>query len=208
MALNTIYQVIHKQLFGTTIQCQNVYFFNHVVGTGHATQLGSLFATEAVALVNAMQSSGVHNVSVDVINLGDLSDFVSLIVVGSGINVAEPMPAFNAISFTVKPNTRAVRHGGKRIVGLPEASAIIDEISSAPILDAMEAYRIFLQSNFEGDDDTWAPIIVKRIREPIVGSVPPAFTYRLPVTDGELVYGGVLVALASKFVKHQTSRTT
>ncbi len=208
MALNSVYQVIHKQIFGTTINCENVYYFNHVVGTGHATQLGSLFATEAVALVNAMQSSNVHNVSVDVINLGDLSDFVSLIVVGAGINEAEPMPAFNAISFTVKPNTRAVRHGGKRIVGIPENSAVVDEITSAPILAAMEAYRIFLQSNFEGDDDTWAPIIVKRVREEVPDTVPQAYTYRLPTTDAELVFGGVLVALSSKFVKHQTSRTT
>jgi hypothetical protein len=208
MALNTIYQVIHKQLFGTTIKTENVYFFNHISGTGDATALASDFVTTAVALVNAMQSSAVHNQAVDVINLGDTADFESLPVIGSGANVAEPMPAFNAISFTVKPDDRALRHGGKRIVGLPEASAVINEITSAPILDAMEAYRIFLMNDFVGEFDTWKPILVKRVRTPVAGTVPLKYTYRLPETDDELVTAGILLALSNVFVQHQTSRTT
>ncbi len=208
MALNTIYQVIHKQLFGSTILTENVYFYDHISGTGDASNLANDFITTAVPLVNAMQSSGVHNQSVDVINLGDTADFDSLTVSGDGANVAEPMPAFNAISFTVKSDDRAVRHGGKRIVGLPEASAVINEITSGPILAAMEAYRMFLEDDFVGFADTWKPIIIKRVRTAVTGTVPLRYTYRLPETDLELVTAGVLVALSNVFVQHQTSRTT
>ncbi len=207
MALNTIYQVIHRQIFGTTILTENVYFYNHISGTGDATALASDFVTTAVALVNNMQSANIRNQSVDVINLGDTGDFESLPVIGGGAAVLEPMPAFNAISFTVKSDDRAVRHGGKRIVGLPEASAVVDEITSAPILAAMEAYRLFLMNDFVGAGDTWKPIIIKRVRTAVAGTVPLKYTYRLPATDAELVSAGILLALANVFVKHQTSRT-
>lgn len=208
MALNTIYQVIHKQLFGTTIQCENVYFYDHISGTGDASNLANDWLVTGVPLVNAMQSSGVHNVSVDVINLGDTGDFDSLPAGGDGTDVAEPMPAFNAISFTVKSDDRAVRHGGKRIVGLAEAAATINEILSAPILAAMELYRQFLEDDFVGFADTWKPVIVKRVRTPVAGTVPLKYTYRLPETDAELVTAGILQASSNVFVQHQTSRTT
>ena len=207
MALDTFYQVVHNQLFGTTIKCENVYFFNHITGTGDAADLATDFL-QIIDLVNAMQSSGVHNVSTIVTNLGDTADFQEDTTTGDGINVAEPLPAFNAISFTVKPDDRAVRHGGKRIVGLPEASAVINEITSAPILAAMEAYRIQLQSNLVGVADTWQPVIIKRVRTAVPGTTPVKYTYRLPETDEELVFAGVLIATDSIFLTSQVSRKT
>jgi hypothetical protein len=202
-----IYQVIHKQLFNSKIKCENVYFYNHIAGTGNAANLATDFLA-VIDLVNAMQSANVVNTGTDVINLGDTSDFQSDITTGAGINVAESMPALNAISFTVKPDNRAVRHGGKRITGIPEASAVIDEITSAPILAAMEAYRVQLQANLVGAGDTWQPIIVKRVRTAVAGTVPLRYTYRLPATDSELVFAGVLVASSNVFLSSQVSRHT
>lgn len=206
MALNTIYQLIHNQSFDGE-ELANVYFFNHAVGTGTSVDLATDFETDVLPAVEALQCVQVVSRSIDVINLGDLADFYSLVIpAGHGALEGEMLPIFNAIGYTLKLDTRAVRPGSKRIAGIPEVEQVDGTITNAGYLASMESLRIILENNVVGAADTWQPVVLKRVRTAVAGTVPLKYRYRLPRTDDELVFGGVTVALTSPDIKHQVSR--
>ena len=207
MALSDLYVVKHFQSFQGQ-ECLNVYTYECIDGTGGAVNLASDFATELLPTINQIQSSNVGNVDLDVANMGSSTDFDLYVLTGGGALVAESMPAFNAVSYTFKSNDRAVRHGGKRYVGIPESVATVNTIDGATYLGYMEDLRDALFANIVGAANTWRPVLVKRIRTAVTGTVPLRYTYRMPTTGDPLTVAGILAVLVSNKVKHQTSRQT
>jgi len=205
MALADIYQVKHFQDFQGE-EVLNVYFYERSLGTGGAVDLANDWQDAVLPAVNQIQSSNILNVRLDVASLGDAADFDVATLIDGGLLVAESMPIFNAISYTFKPDTRAVRHGGKRYCGVPESVATVGEITGATYLGYMETLRGILAAPIVGGANTWRPVLVKRIRTTIAGTTPPKYRYRLPITGDPLVVAGLLSVLVSKDVKHQTSR--
>ena len=207
MPLNTLYQLRMKQEWGTGGKpLESVYFFDHTAGSGDWADLAAAFGASYVPAVNDLQATVVKNASLDVINLGEPTDFGFLPVVGAGTFVGEVLPPFNAISYTLKVNTRAVAKGSKRISGIPEAVQNFGVISDAGYLADMEVLRLILSQELVDGGNTWLPVIVKRIKESIVGTVPPQFTYRLPTTGDTLTLGEVVAVLTTANIKHQVSR--
>lgn len=208
MPLNTVYQVKMRQKWGsdTGKPLESVFFFDHTAGDGVATDLALAFGTSIGANVNAIQTGVVKNYSIDVINLGDLGDFDSLPWVGTGVISGDTLPPTNAVSYTLKVNTRAVKKGSKRFSGIPEAAVLQGIITLDTYLASIELLRIALQQEIVSADDTWLPVIVKRIKEPVVGTVPLEYTYRLPTVGDTLVLGEVVTALTTNVSKHQVSR--
>lgn len=207
MALSDIYMVKHFQDFEDQ-QCLNVYFYELFDGVGGAIPLSVAWQETILPAVNQAQSSNVRNVSLDVINLGDTTDFDSVAVVGGGALAAESLPAFNALSYTFKSDDRAVRHGGKRYVGVPESTTLINDIVDPTYLGYMEDLRIALFGNVVGTVSSWRPVLIKRIKTAIPDTSPEQFTYRLPTTGDPLTVAGLLSVLVSNKVRHQTSRQT
>jgi hypothetical protein len=118
----------------------------------------------------------------------------------------ESLPSFAAIGYTLKLNTRAVRPGSKRIAGIPEIVTNRQTITDAAYIALMEAFRLKLQSPLVGAADTWQLVVVKRVKTPVVGTVPLQYDYRMPTTDADLVYGSVVAALTSTTISSQVSR--
>lgn len=207
MALNTIYQLRHVQRWGGTGKpLESVYFFNHTAGLGKAIDLAQDFTTIMVPLVLALQANLVENVSIDVINMGDLSDFYSTPLLGSGEYVDQALPPYVSVGFTQKLDTRAVRKGGKRISGIPESVAANGSVIEGTYITKMDNYRAQLQVAMTSVSDTWLPVVIKRVKTAVPGTVPQQYTYRLPKTDAELVVANVVTALTSPVLTHQTSR--
>jgi len=206
MALDALYMLRHLQSqFGQEIE--NVYFYNHVAGSGSSVDLALAWQANILELVQAMQVPGVLSNGLIVTNMGDLGDFTTLPLASSGsYSEVNPLPAFNAISFTMKLNTRAVRPGSKRITGIAEAATAGNEIVVAELLDAMEAFRISLQTNLVSGGDTWENVVVKRVKTAIPDTTPVQYRYRLPTIGETPVVGTVVAALDNKIVSSQVSR--
>lgn len=207
MALADIYLLKHFQTFQEQ-PCLNIYQFEKIDGTGGAIDLADDFAELVLPAVNQIQSTNVENVRLDVGSLGNSSDFTEYNLIGGGALAAESLPAFNAVSFTFKPNDRAVRHGGKRYVGVPESVTLVNKIVEATYLGYMEALRLKLLNNIVGAANTWRPVLVKRIRTTVSGTVPPKYRYAYPKVGDPLTVAGILSVLVSDSVKHQVSRQT
>lgn len=207
MSLNTIYQLRHVQQFGTGGKMlENVYFFNHTAGLGVAIDLAQDFQNIMLPLVHALQSNVVVDKSIDVINLGNLGDFYSTPVIDSGDHDAQSLPPYAAVGFTQKLDTRAVRKGSKRISGVPEFAQSNGVITDGGYITAMNNLRAQLQIAMTSVSDTWLPVVLKRVKTAVEGTVPQQYKYRLPRTDGELVVGNVVTCLTSPALTHQTSR--
>lgn len=209
MALSDVWMLtFFQRIHDTAERMLGNYFYTSVDATANANTLAAAF-TDAVdgmvPLINAIQTPGMHNDSVRVINLGLLSDFADLPVSGSGTDAnAETLPVHDAISFTLKINTRAMRPGSKRISGIAEANVVNGIVTQAGMITAIGALEIGLAAEIVDGAATFLPVIVKRIGLPL--GDPPYTSYRLPETDGELVTGQVVAALASLKVSHQVSR--
>jgi hypothetical protein len=207
MSLNTIYQVRARQQFNTGgKEMETVWFFDHTAGVGNASDLAVAWGTSRGDLINPLQTLDVHNYSIDVINLGDLSDFVSLPWTGVGGITDDSLPPYAALGYTMKLNTRAVRKGSKRISGIPESAGRNGVITLGSYLTLMETLRLAMQQEITTASDTWLPVVVKRVRTAIPGTTPTRYTYRLPTSDAELVVGEVVVVLTSPVLSHQVSR--
>lgn len=207
MALSSIYQIVFNQTYLTGGRnSQNVFFYDHTAGVGNASQLATAFAASIVAAINAIQTNVMKNVDLRIINLGNLADFANPAIVGIGSIGGATLPPHSSMSFTTKVNTRAVRHGGHRVSGVPESAQTNGVIDDDGYFASVELLRIAMQQELVSADDTWLPIVVGRVKEPVVGTVPLKYTYRLPRIDSELRIGEIVVALTTRNVGHQVSR--
>lgn len=207
MSLDTTYLLRLRQLWNVGGKpMENVFFYEHTAGSGDAFTLAEAFDLVMLPKINDLQWAGVQNSNIDVYNMGDPTDFISYPATGVGLQSGDSLPPHSAINFTMKLSTRAVRKGSKRFSGIPEAVQENGYILDAAYLAKMETLRLALFAELVSDLDTFLPIVVKRVKEPVVGTVPLQYTYRLPITDGELVVGEVATATTAPIVSHQVSR--
>jgi hypothetical protein len=204
--LNTIYLLRDvATMDGQNIE--NVYFFERVLGDGPATSLALDFVGEWLPSILALQSNAMVHLGISVLNLGDLGDFANLPLVTNGTyGTDDPLPSFNAVGYTFKLNTRAVRPGGKRIAGIPEVVTTKNEITDAEYITRIEALRLKFSADLEGADDTWRPVVIKRTKQAIAGTVPTQYRYGLPTSADPLVVGNVAAVLSSTKITSQVSR--
>lgn len=207
MPLNTIYQARIIQTWGEGgNKMENVFFYDHTAGSGNALTLAELLETGCLALINDLQTQFVKNVSIDVINLGDLSDFISYPITGEGGWAGDSLPPYAAVGFTMKVNTRAVRHGSKRFSGVPESAQDDGKVTDPSYVTNIDAMRVFLSQEVVGASDTFLPVVVKRIRTAVPGTTPTQYTYRLPRAGDTLTLGEVVTVIDSLTLSHQVSR--
>ena len=208
MPLNTLYQLRLKQTWDTGGKpMENVFFYLHTAGESPAGNLAQSFEETVLPKITNLQTTLVKNVSIDVINLGNPADFISWPISGTGEYAAEALPPHSALNFTMKLNTRAVRKGSKRISGIPETVQIDGKITLAGYITRIEEFRAILPLEVETVNDTWLPVVPKRVKIAVPNTQPVQYTYRLPQADAELVIGEVLTATTTLNISHQVSRS-
>jgi len=205
MSLDSCYQLLVKSDFrGQDVL--NVFFYEHATGAGFAGDLILDFNEVILPAILAIQTNAIQMVSVEAINLGILADFYVLATTGEGAYAEQSLPPSDAIGFTLKTDTRAVRPGSKRICAVPESAVGEGEILDAPYIAKIETLRALLGVNIIGTSDTWKPVVLKRTKTAIAGTVPTKYRYGLPKTEGDYLAAGILSVLTGEFVTSQVSR--
>lgn len=203
--LEKIYLLTHFMTFFGQ-QIMNVYFYNHTTGAGGAGILCAAFDDQVVPKIKAIQSADINHVQVSAYSLDDLSDFANLTLSGLGAYEVESLPPTDAVGFTYKVNTRAVKPGSKRICGIPESVTASGQIQNATYLGLIETLRLQFVEDLTGIADAFAPVVIKRVKTAIPGTTPVQYRYTLPTDDSELVIGGVTDVLSNVYVTTQVSR--
>lgn len=201
MPLSDILQLTDYQRLPSGEPIQNDYFYEMSDSAGNAEDLLAIWITDFLPSIRGIQSSALVHSLIRVINLGDVADFFEDAT--AGVVGTRPGPVRNewdAFAFTLRPATRAVRPGSKRIGGVPEGDAEYTNgvVTDTAMLILLQAARTQFDDVLVGDDASYTPVIIKRVLD--------GTTYRLPETDGELLAVPVAVALLNTKITHQVSR--
>jgi len=206
MPLDEIYHIIHAgTLQGEAVQ--NDYFYRVDTGVPSALNIAQAFIEDIQPLVVGWLCNNLVFNRVKVINLGDLTDFYDATVTGTGEVTANMLPPANAVNITMRTDTRAVRPGSKRYSGIGVTAATDGVITDATVIGLINELATALASPIGYDTEPEAmykPIVVKRVFDAEIGEEGG---YRLPKTDGELVFGNVTGALWNTKVSHQDTRS-
>lgn len=201
MALSDVFKCTDYQRLPSGEQILNTYFYQRLDPAGDAPDLLAAFVSDVGDAVKAVQSVALVHYLWRVESLGDLADFDEFSVAG---DIGDFSPGvrneWDAYAFTLRPSTRAVRPGSKRIGGVPEADTNYTNgvITGADHLILLQALRVQLGALLEGALSQYQPVIVKRVLD--------GGSYRLPETDLELVSVPVAQVLFNTKISHQVSR--
>jgi hypothetical protein len=159
-----------------------------------------------VPRINAIQCAIVINDSIRIINLYDLTDFNEVALLGAGALGGDCLPAHNAISYSLKLDTRAVRPGSKRFSGVPESAQANGIVTDSGYIANMELLRIKMAASLTvGGAGAYSPVVVRRNRhEP--DETHEFVWYSLPEHSSEAVVGHILTSVVKTHISHQVSR--
>ena len=208
MALSDFFEIRCKSRQGSSEEMLNVWHV-HQLGLFTAVEIGEAFVDTALSAITALQSSFISYTSMDVWNLGDPIDFITVDLTGSGgARAGEVLPIHNAVEIRFNRTRRDMRHGHKRIGGIVETDSVSGGLATLFMVDVVAACATILadweRSAFPGVS-VCEYVIIKRI--PIVDPITGETTgYRLPTIDGELVSYRPLTASPADFISHQVSR--
>jgi hypothetical protein len=183
-------------------------FTYHKTGSGGAEELAAAFIDDLLPAIQILQTGDIITESVYAYSLGDLTDLAEVVVgTAGGGGDADMLPIFNALNFTLKPTSRAVRPGSKRFAGIPESAQADGFITLGGYITGIEGLRTALDSGLDGGTgETFEIVVVKRVKYEVPDSDPVRFAYRFPETDEELVYSTVRTVLSNLKISHQVSR--
>jgi hypothetical protein len=184
----------------------NVFFYKDDTGTGTADDLRLAYKDRVQLQMLDVQSADLQHVGISVINLFDESDFSTDSDVRTGTIGIEAMPHAVAVNFTLRPNSRAVRPGSKRIAGPPESAGNHNVINNPTYIGNLNGLVTQFAANIDAPISpvsSYDPAIVKRIPY-ITPEGKPA--YRLPANASEANVFLVIAALVSLTFSHQVSR--
>jgi len=207
MALSDIFQLILRSSFGSE-QINNTFFFERSGAAASAAAVAGAWVTAFEPKIANMTCSSITFKTLDVTNLGDLTDFHTEVLADTGIDVRPMLPTSVAVNYSLKLDTRAIRPGSKRFAGVPEEATAINTITEAPYIAFLETLRVQLQTALTSGAGatTWTPVVVKRIKYVPDPLRPTHFAYRLPEPGDTLVVGHVVQALVNLTLSHQVSR--
>lgn len=206
MALNDIYILEDKQTWNSGEEVLNVYQYQRLAPEGTAADCIQAFEQSMLTAIRALQINLVNHALLRCYNLGDLEDFAELTLSGqAGVNSGEALPVFAAVNFTLRPGSRAIRPGAKRIAGIPENVTANGVITNSTYLASMETLRVKMFTNIQDtpSETEYQPVIVKRIKYTTSGGTE---AYRFPEPGDTLVVSPVTGCLVNINVSHQVSR--
>ena len=211
MAINDLYEVTHVQEDENT--GEKIMNKWHFVGTDTGSSAADLYnmfiqTNSFLDRVHELQSRVINDVEVRVVNLFSLTDFYVGDPNDQGSIADDNMlPLHDALSISLKLNTRGVRPGSKRISGIVEADQNQGIITGSGYLTALNSTLAWLPGPHVSEDDpTYDLVVIKRILDPDPTPVGSSPIYRLPANSGEADYGTVIAAVANLRVSHQVSR--
>jgi len=208
MALSDMYQVTHKMTQqGQTIL--SVYHAERASAAEEAQEINDAFANSILPILKLQQVTTIVSVEVTSFNLATTTDFHTQDLSGNdGLRAAAASPTFISGAVRFPTLDRAVRSGHKRFCGMAELD-YTDGVLSATAIGLLEDVADALIANWLANVDSHivcSYAIIKRVcdeTDPITGKCTK---YRLPETDGELVFYEPTSRLVNSDVSSQVSR--
>lgn len=172
-------------LWGSSDPMLNVFYYLVSGSSGSATECRAEFRDYFLPIVKTALSTNVAFTDIWARNLFDPTDFSyqPLSPVVTCDLTGETLPEHDAVAFSSNRNDLRIRAGRKRFSGIPETqqqSGALVPAYQTILLDVASALGHLL----DGSMCSYVPVIVMRIKE----GTAPNITYRLPESQGELVY--------------------
>lgn len=205
MALSDIYMLTDTQKFSQGGEAVNVWFYQRLDPAGTAADLLGAFEEDMIPKMTAFQCNNVAHSDLQCINLGDLEDFAASSPVAVGGISSDMLPKFNALNFTLRGNSRAVRPGSKRIAGLAEDGVADGVVTDGTIIGHINTLASQMTTNIEDTAglSAYQHVIIKRVEYTTPGGNT---AWRLPQTGAELVVVPVTAVLVNLTLTSQVSR--
>lgn len=208
MALTDIFQIVHDMtLFGRNMV--SVYHCERANSGEVSSNISDSFQNSVLPALRALQSDDITNNELRIFNLGSPTDFgTHTLSAASGQRAGLNSPSFVAASVRFNTLNRDVRSGQKRFPGMLETD-YDDGAISGGVLTLINDIGTALVGNWLASSDSHHVanyVILKRACEtedPVTGK---CLEYRLPETDGELVFYQPQSFLANPEVSSQVSR--
>jgi len=210
MALADMFEILHKHHIGST-NLLNVYHCLRANPGEQAADISNGFQFSVMPSLRLFQDTQVVNDSLEIRNLDDPLDFGSFILVADpGLRVGTETSDFLAGQVKFPRLRSDMKAGFKRYGPINEADmsgndlvagtiTLLDNIGAALVgnwLSAIDAHQI---ANF---------VIIKRVCTTTPAPGDPCPQYRLPETDGELVFYQPAQGVGMSTVRSQVSRRT
>lgn len=208
MALDDMYQITHSMTqFG---QPQLNTF--HVLRANAGESAGSIsdaFQNSILPILRLFQSNTIINNEIRIFNLETTTDFGTFTLSSAlGLRVGNDNASFVSTAMRFPTRDRDVRSGHKRFGGTLEEDIVDGVLQAAPLVlltdigDAMIAnWLATADSHF-----VCSYVIIKRICETFDIPLDKCLEYRLPETNGELVFYQPNTFVTNPEISSQVSR--
>jgi hypothetical protein len=204
MALVDIYEV----RVALSMLSKQIYLVFHARRLSGAWDASDIVSGWVETVLPPLQLATVEDLAIDSLyawSLGDAGDFHEAALDVTGVYEEDPMPPHDACTLRFPRTRRDVHHGYKRIPGLAELY-VEDGLITGQQLTRMQDLADALVGNWHNatPEDVCEYVIVKRIK--YVDEEDGKTKYRLPETDGELVYYHPESSVVDDAVSTQVSR--
>lgn len=208
MGISDIYQVIDKQVFGTT-SVNNIYQVERDNAAITASVIAEAFEDRVITPLLPLQDGALSHTVIEVQNLGDPTDFATRIPAPNvGTRVGEPFASFVAAAIQFNRTRTDIKNGQKRFVVGVETDADGNNWLAA-FVTSMETVRDPILALWFTDALPAAPvcnfIVVKRICT-VQPPPDPCLSFRLPETDAELLFYNPTTGIVRSVIRSQVSR--
>lgn len=189
-----IVELVHEQTY-LGQQCNNVYYFEAVVGGALLSALATWFETNVVPDVKAHQLEDVSHINLRLRNLFNSAETYEEPLTGTGaiLNVDVELPSFFASQIRLDHDSGDVRPGFKRFVGIGEEHIADALFRPGQIAALLDIGANLVNPPLDANPD-WAHVVVGRVCDelnPVEGAVPRCLKYVLPRTQAEAALAGI-----------------
>lgn len=202
--LGDLYQVRVKSTYDLRVTGYNMFYYRQATSTGTAADLITAWNTQVSPAWLQMIHSVVVLSEVQCINLFDPNDFsVGSVGPASGLRTGQACAPFDAIAFFSERNTRAIRRGQKRFMGVSEDDQNNGVLVGSGLSNAGDMAEVLGAQLVTGSpQQRFNPVVVKRILYVVDGKD----RYRLPENDGEADWTLAVEWSYKSALSHQVSR--
>jgi hypothetical protein len=215
MAIGDYYEIVDKQdFYGREVL--NVYHYEQrEVVIPLSGNVASVFAEnwrqQILPSITAIQCTAVVHNSISCRNLFDAADYHEILHSQAGALTQvnnDPLPAWSNFVVKTQGEGHTVRPGRKQITGVLESYGAWGQVNNAGYVTLGVGLAVALKkavtSGLLIQLDTWAPIIIQRIKEADANSL--TYRYRLPQSQGEGVASRVVTSLFALVLSTTNSR--
>jgi len=210
VALSDFWQLLdHQVIEGQNIL--NVYHLKRILAGANANSVGQAFIKSILEdEMLASQPNTLTRTTIDVANLGDVTDFISIdSSTLPGVLAGQFLPGFNALTIQLNRTRTDMKNGQKRYCVGGESQQADGEWTSG-FLTTMATLATALITPWEEQAapgvDVCDLVVLKRFC--VVAGQDPCVEYRLPNTDAEIDANHYVptATIVRALVKSQVSR--